>query len=64
MDGQPLFQSLWYRGLIADAMTAENNAPPPWLKAHQNGALSEAGARASLLNRFWVLERSVDYQGT
>lgn len=37
--------------------------PPPWLKAMQNGALGEARARAFLLNRFWILERSVDFQG-
>lgn len=37
--------------------------PPPWLKAMQNGSLGEARARAFLLNRFWVLERSVDVQG-
>lgn len=36
---------------------------PPWLKAMQNGALGEARARAFLLNRFWILERSVDVQG-
>jgi hypothetical protein len=36
---------------------------PPWLKASQNGSLGEARARAFLLNRFWVLERSVDFQG-
>ena len=36
---------------------------PPWLKAMQNGALGEARARAFLLERFWVLERSVDIQG-
>lgn len=29
----------------------------------QNGSLGEARARAFLLNRFWVLERSVDIQG-
>src|SRR6478752_684691 len=36
---------------------------PVWLKASQNGSLGEARARAFLLNRFWVLERSVDFQG-
>ncbi|MDD2054383.1 hypothetical protein NPS46_17705 [Pseudomonas putida] len=35
----------------------------PWLKAMQNGELGEARARAFLLDRFWVLERSVDIEG-
>lgn len=33
---------------------------PNWLKSIQNGQLGEARAKALLLNRFWVLERSVD----
>jgi hypothetical protein len=41
----------------------ENKGARPWLKAMQNGALGEARARAFLLNRFWVLERSVDVDG-
>jgi hypothetical protein len=36
---------------------------PAWLKAMQNGAIGEARARAFLLDRFWVLERSVDIDG-
>lgn len=36
---------------------------PAWLKAMQNGAIGEARAKALLLNRFWVLERSVDIEG-
>ena len=35
----------------------------PWLKAMENGALGEARARAFLMDRFWVLERSGDVQG-
>jgi hypothetical protein len=35
----------------------------PWLKAMENGALGEARARAFLMERFWVLERSVDVEG-
>lgn len=35
----------------------------PWLKAMENGALGEARARALLMERFWVLERSVDVEG-
>src|SRR4051812_25171107 len=35
----------------------------PWLKKMENGALGEARARAFLLDRFWVLERSVDIEG-
>jgi hypothetical protein len=36
---------------------------PPWLKAIQNGAIAEARAKAFLLDRFWVLERSADIDG-
>lgn len=35
----------------------------PWLKSMENGGLGEARAKAFLLERFWVLERSVDIQG-
>jgi len=35
----------------------------PWLKAMENGGLGEARARAFLMDRFWVLERSVDVEG-
>lgn len=40
-----------------------SNTHPPWLKAMQNGAIGEARAKAFLLDRFWVLERSVDVDG-
>ena len=36
---------------------------PSWLKAMQNGALGEARAKAFLMDRFWILERSVDIDG-
>lgn len=36
---------------------------PSWLKAMQNGALGEARAKAFLMDRFWILERSVDIEG-
>jgi len=36
---------------------------PTWLKAMQNGSIGEARAKAFLLDRFWVLERSVDIEG-
>lgn len=36
---------------------------PPWLKAMQNGTIAEARSKAFLLDRFWVLERSVDIDG-
>lgn len=36
---------------------------PPWLKAMQNGSIGEARSRAFLLDRFWVLDRSVDIDG-
>lgn len=35
----------------------------PWLKRMENGTLGEARARAFLMERFWVLERSVDIEG-
>ena len=40
-----------------------NTEFPGWLKAMQNGALGEARAKAFLMNRFWVLERSIDIDG-
>ncbi|MCG8796589.1 hypothetical protein [Tenacibaculum finnmarkense] len=36
---------------------------PAWLKAMQNGTLGEARTKAFLLDRFWILERSVDIDG-
>lgn len=33
---------------------------PTWLKVMQNGTIGEARAKAFLLDRFWILERSVD----
>jgi hypothetical protein len=36
---------------------------PTWLTAAQNGAIGEARTKAFLLDRFWVLERSVDVEG-
>ena len=36
---------------------------PAWLKSMEHGALGEARARAFLMERFWVLSRSVDVEG-
>lgn len=36
---------------------------PSWLKTMENGAIGEARTRAFLIERFWVLERSVDIDG-
>ncbi|HVI27871.1 hypothetical protein [Hansschlegelia sp.] len=36
---------------------------PPWLKSMEHGVLGETRARAFLLQRFWVLSRSVDIDG-
>src|SRR5438045_2139838 len=36
----------------------------PGLLSNEHGALGEARARALLMERFWVLERSVDVHGT
>ncbi|MCU1250871.1 MAG: hypothetical protein JWQ49_3900 [Edaphobacter sp.] len=36
---------------------------PAWLKSMEHGGIGESRARAFLLDRFWVLERSVDIHG-
>ncbi len=36
---------------------------PTWLKVMENGTVGEARSRAFLIDRFWVLERSVDTDG-
>lgn len=36
---------------------------PTWVKVAQNGAIGEARTRAFLLDRFWILERSIDIHG-
>jgi hypothetical protein len=36
---------------------------PRWLRIKENGVLGEARTRAFLLDRFWILERSVDIEG-
>src|SRR5690554_6568317 len=36
---------------------------PAWIKRSENGAIGEARARAFLLERFWLLERSIDKDG-
>ena len=36
---------------------------PAWLKAMQNGSIGEARSKAFLIDRFWLLERSVDIDG-
>jgi hypothetical protein len=41
----------------------DNKLTPTWMKTMQNGGLAEARARAFLMNRFWILERSVDING-
>lgn len=40
-----------------------DDALPTWLRAMENGSLGEARTRAFLVERFWVLERSVDMDG-
>jgi hypothetical protein len=39
------------------------NGTPTWLTVSENGAKGEARTKALLLDRFWVLERSVDVEG-
>lgn len=36
---------------------------PVWLKRMDNGAIGEARSKAFLMDRFWILERSVDIEG-
>lgn len=36
---------------------------PSWLKRMENGTIGEATAREFLIDRFWILERSVDIHG-
>lgn len=36
---------------------------PAWLVRQENGRIAEARTRAFLLDRFWILERSVDVNG-
>jgi hypothetical protein len=36
---------------------------PTWLKIMQNGTIGEAKTKAFLIDRFWILERSVDIDG-
>lgn len=40
-----------------------NSDQPVWLKVMEHGAAGEARTKAFLLDRFWVLERSVDIDG-
>ena len=44
-------------------MDVDNIEQPEWLRIMQNGTLGEARTKAFLLERFWVLERSVDING-
>lgn len=36
---------------------------PSWLTRMENGGIGEARTKAFLIDRFWILERSVDIQG-
>jgi hypothetical protein len=39
------------------------NEFPPWLKSMQNGSIGEIRTKSFLMDRFWILERSVDIHG-
>lgn len=41
----------------------EAETRPSWVVAAEHGTLAEARTRAFLLERFWVLERSIDLEG-
>lgn len=40
-----------------------NEEKPAWLKRMENGSIGEATAKEFLIDRFWILERSVDIHG-
>jgi hypothetical protein len=40
-----------------------NEETPTWLKIMQNGNIGEARTKSLLMDRFWILERSVDIDG-
>lgn len=40
-----------------------NHDFPRWLKSNQNGLIGEIRTKSFLMNRFWLLERSVDIHG-
>lgn len=40
-----------------------DNEIPKWLRIMQNGSLGEARTKAFLMDRFWILERTVDIDG-
>ncbi|MCJ7603670.1 MAG: hypothetical protein MUO63_19480 [Desulfobulbaceae bacterium] len=40
-----------------------NHDFPNWLKSNQNGSIGEIRTKSFLMNRFWLLERSVDIHG-
>jgi len=40
-----------------------DNNFPNWLKSNQNGSIGEIRTKSFLMNRFWLLERSVDIHG-
>ena len=44
-------------------MNSTMEKQPTWVKVAQNGAIGEARTKAFLLNRFWILERSIDIHG-
>jgi hypothetical protein len=46
---------------MRDTMLGESK--PSWLTIQEHGVLAEARTRAFLLERFWVLDRSVDIEG-
>ncbi len=43
--------------------TVQHDVWPTWLKVMENGSVGEARTRSFLIDRFWVLERSVDTDG-
>jgi hypothetical protein len=40
-----------------------NSTIPAWLNRIDHGAIGEARSKAFLMDRFWILERSVDIDG-
>jgi len=55
--------SLASRQIVNYNTRVHSEARPSWLVRQENGAVAEARSRAFLMDRFWVLERSVDVDG-
>lgn len=59
----------WSASVLPDDSLPESETTPmdverpAWLRSQENGTIGEARTRAFLIDRFWILERSVDVDG-